>query len=332
MALDLTAYFDRINYRGATDPTLDVLQDLVTVHSRTIPFENLDPLLGVPVDDLSPQALADKLVLRRRGGYCFEHNGLMGYVLAELGYRVRRFAARVVWKLAPDAAPAAADAHPAGGHVPRLGRMLSRRRRIRRPNTDLTASPRNRRRPADNARTLSARGPRRRLCLAGDGPGHMADTVRIHHPDPPADRSESGQLVRLNTPGIEVRHGTDRRGDHRRRPVEPIWPRPCRSPCRWYREDPPCRCGSGCRHPERTVRDQRGRYRRARRARDAHRRAIGSAARSRCAVRLLRCRRLARQTISEQTNPPVRCRNRFRVRSQHRCRPATLSRRPANRW
>lgn len=78
MALDLTAYFDRINYRGATDPTLDVLQDLVTVHSRTIPFENLDPLLGVPVDDLSPQALADKLVLRRRGGYCFEHNGLMG--------------------------------------------------------------------------------------------------------------------------------------------------------------------------------------------------------------------------------------------------------------
>lgn len=59
MALDLTAYFDRINYRGATDPTLDVLQDLVTVHSRTIPFENLDPLLGVPVDDLSPQALAD---------------------------------------------------------------------------------------------------------------------------------------------------------------------------------------------------------------------------------------------------------------------------------
>lgn len=75
MALDLTAYFDRINYRGATDPTLDVLQDLVTVHSRTIPFENLDPLLGVPVDDLSPQALADKLVLRRRGGTALSTTG-----------------------------------------------------------------------------------------------------------------------------------------------------------------------------------------------------------------------------------------------------------------
>lgn len=60
----------------------------------------------------------------------------MGYVLAELGYRVRRFAARVVWKLAPDA-PCRRRRTPCWGHVPRLGRMLSRRRRIRRPNTDL---------------------------------------------------------------------------------------------------------------------------------------------------------------------------------------------------
>jgi arylamine N-acetyltransferase len=105
MALDLSAYFDRIGYRGAAEPTLDVLQDLVTRHIRTIPFENLDPLLGVPIDDLSPEALTDKLVHRRRGGYCYEHNGLMGYVLAELGFQVRRFAARVVWTLPPDAPP-----------------------------------------------------------------------------------------------------------------------------------------------------------------------------------------------------------------------------------
>jgi arylamine N-acetyltransferase len=66
MALDLTGYFDRINYCGAAEPNLDVLQDLVTAHTRSIPFENLDPLLGVPVDDLSPEALTDKLVHRRR--------------------------------------------------------------------------------------------------------------------------------------------------------------------------------------------------------------------------------------------------------------------------
>ena len=103
MTLDLAGYFKRIGYRGAADPTLEVLQDLVTAHTRTIPFENLDPLLGVPIDDLSPEALTDKLVHRRRGGYCYEHNGLMGEVLAEIGFDVRRFGARVVWTLAPDA-------------------------------------------------------------------------------------------------------------------------------------------------------------------------------------------------------------------------------------
>ncbi len=97
MTLDLAGYFERIGYHGTADPTIDVLQDLITAHTRTIAFENLDPLLGVPVDDLSPEALIDKLVHRRRGGYCYEHNGLMGYVLEELGFGVRRFAARVVW-------------------------------------------------------------------------------------------------------------------------------------------------------------------------------------------------------------------------------------------
>ncbi|MGA9677778.1 MAG: arylamine N-acetyltransferase [Mycobacterium sp.] len=110
MGLDLTGYLDRINYRGPAEPNLDVLQLLVTAHTQSIPFENLDPLLGVPVDDLSPEALVDKLVRRRRGGYCYEHNGLMGYVLAELGFRVRRLAGRVVWMVPPDS-PVPAQTH-----------------------------------------------------------------------------------------------------------------------------------------------------------------------------------------------------------------------------
>jgi arylamine N-acetyltransferase len=103
MTLDLDGYFERIDYHGAVAPTFGVLQDLITAHTRTISFENLDPLLGVPIDDLSPEALTDKLVRRRRGGYCYEHNGLMGYVLEELGFGVRRFGARVVWTLAAGA-------------------------------------------------------------------------------------------------------------------------------------------------------------------------------------------------------------------------------------
>ncbi len=110
MTLDLNGYFDRIEYRGPAEPNLDVLQALMTAHTQTIPFENLDPVMGVPVDDLSPEALADKLVHRRRGGYCYEHNGLMGYVLAEVGFRVRRLAGRVIWMRPPDA-PTPAQSH-----------------------------------------------------------------------------------------------------------------------------------------------------------------------------------------------------------------------------
>ncbi len=110
MTLDLNGYFDRIGYRGTAEPNSETLQDLLTAHTGSIPFENLDPVLGVPVDDLSAEALTDKLVHRHRGGYCYEHNGLMGYVLSELGFRVRRLAARVIWMLPPEA-PTPAQAH-----------------------------------------------------------------------------------------------------------------------------------------------------------------------------------------------------------------------------
>lgn len=94
---DLPAYFDRIGYRGPAEPTLETLHTLVAGHNRTIPFENLDPLMGTPVVDLSEDALTDKLVRRRRGGYCYEQNGLMSYVLAAIGFGVEPLAGRVWW-------------------------------------------------------------------------------------------------------------------------------------------------------------------------------------------------------------------------------------------
>ncbi|HEY7052056.1 MAG TPA: arylamine N-acetyltransferase [Mycobacterium sp.] len=109
---DTDAYFRRIGYAGSSEPTLDTLCALVAAHNRAIPFENLDPLLGTPVYDLSPTALSDKLVRRRRGGYCFEQNGLMRYALTELGFGVDALAGRVVW-MRPDglAGPPAAQTH-----------------------------------------------------------------------------------------------------------------------------------------------------------------------------------------------------------------------------
>lgn len=104
--LDVAAYLNRIGYRGSNEPTLSTLRGLVAAHNRSIPFENLDPLMGIPVVDLSAGALARKLVRRRRGGYCYEHNGLMGYVLEALGYDVARLAGRVVWMNQSGALPA----------------------------------------------------------------------------------------------------------------------------------------------------------------------------------------------------------------------------------
>jgi arylamine N-acetyltransferase len=117
MTLDLAGYFARIGYTGAADPSLEVLRDLVTAHTRSIAFENLDPMLGVAVDDLGPEALIDKLVHRRRGGYCYEHNGLMAHVLEELGFGVRRFAARVVWTQEPGS-PVPSQTHTLLGVAP----------------------------------------------------------------------------------------------------------------------------------------------------------------------------------------------------------------------
>ena len=108
-AVDVAAYFDRIGYQGPAEPTVETVQALVAAHNRSIPFENLDPVMGIPVADLSAAALTDKLVHRHRGGYCYEQNGLMGYVLEELGFGVERLAGRVVW-LNPDG-PLPAQTH-----------------------------------------------------------------------------------------------------------------------------------------------------------------------------------------------------------------------------
>jgi arylamine N-acetyltransferase len=105
-AIDLAGYCSRIGYDGPREATVETLHAIVAAHNRTIPFENLDPLMGIPVADLGQAALTDKLVQRGRGGYCYEHNGLLAYALDELGYGVERLAARVVWMNPSDELPA----------------------------------------------------------------------------------------------------------------------------------------------------------------------------------------------------------------------------------
>ena len=104
MIADLNAYFDRIDHRGSRQPTLPVLNALMAAHVQAIPFENLDVLLGAGVD-LAPDAVFDKLVRRRRGGYCVEQNGLFLQVLTALGFAVRPLSARVRLQPVPGQTP-----------------------------------------------------------------------------------------------------------------------------------------------------------------------------------------------------------------------------------
>jgi N-hydroxyarylamine O-acetyltransferase len=93
-AVDLEAYLART---GAPKPLAASLEGLVSLHRghcAAIPFENLDILLGRPIE-LELEPLQGKLVRARRGGYCFEQNTLFQAVLEALGFRVTALAARV---------------------------------------------------------------------------------------------------------------------------------------------------------------------------------------------------------------------------------------------
>ncbi|OYV99738.1 MAG: hypothetical protein B7X11_05095, partial [Acidobacteria bacterium 37-65-4] len=87
--IDLAAYFARIGCARRRKPTLAFLNAIVAHHVAAIPFENLDVLLGRPIL-LDPASLQQKLIRDRRGGYCFEQNGLLLLVLTALGDGARR--------------------------------------------------------------------------------------------------------------------------------------------------------------------------------------------------------------------------------------------------
>lgn len=89
----LDQYFARISYDGPRAASVEVLHALTRAHTEHIPFENLDVLLGRGID-LADDVLFDKLVVRKRGGYCFEHNALFLRVLRTLGFDAKPLSAR----------------------------------------------------------------------------------------------------------------------------------------------------------------------------------------------------------------------------------------------
>lgn len=93
----LEQYFLRIQCEPFSAPTLENLTHLQSRHTLKIPFEALNPLLGIPVK-LDFRSLFQKIVLDERGGYCYEQNLLLMEVLQSLGYKVRAVTGRVIHK------------------------------------------------------------------------------------------------------------------------------------------------------------------------------------------------------------------------------------------
>jgi N-hydroxyarylamine O-acetyltransferase len=92
--MDIQAYLDRINYHGSLAPDAETLRQLQVAHLMTVPFENLSIHVGEPIV-LEDAALFRKIVNRRRGGFCYELNGLFAALLRALGFEVAMLSAQV---------------------------------------------------------------------------------------------------------------------------------------------------------------------------------------------------------------------------------------------
>ncbi|MBP1649036.1 MAG: arylamine N-acetyltransferase, partial [Bacteroidetes bacterium] len=87
-------YLARIRYAGKIEPTLGVLAALQEAHLLAVPFENLDIHAGTPILIDLP-SLYRKIVATKRGGFCYELNGLFHWLLVELGFNNKLLSGRV---------------------------------------------------------------------------------------------------------------------------------------------------------------------------------------------------------------------------------------------
>lgn len=91
----LKDYLDRIGFSGAPRADLATLRALHRQHLLSIPYENIDVLLRRPLT-VDVAAAREKLIAGRRGGWCYEMNGVFGWALNEIGFDVTRVAGGVL--------------------------------------------------------------------------------------------------------------------------------------------------------------------------------------------------------------------------------------------
>ena len=89
---DCSRYLERINYSGSVNDSIDVLTRLQQLHLLNVPFENLDIHRGKKIELKNNY---DKIVIRRRGGFCYELNGVFYDLLAFCDFEAKIVSARV---------------------------------------------------------------------------------------------------------------------------------------------------------------------------------------------------------------------------------------------
>ena len=97
LEMKLADYLTRIDYQGPVTPDRDCLEAIHRQHLLNIPYENLDVQFQRPLD-LDLERIFEKIVHRRRGGWCYEMNGLLDWALRQIGFDVMRMTGAVTRK------------------------------------------------------------------------------------------------------------------------------------------------------------------------------------------------------------------------------------------
>lgn len=92
--MNIPQYLERIHYRGLLQTDGETLRSLQIAHMLTVPFENLDIGLKRPIK-IDEESIWEKLITQRRGGFCYELNGLFAWLLKHIGFDVTYLNARV---------------------------------------------------------------------------------------------------------------------------------------------------------------------------------------------------------------------------------------------
>lgn len=94
--LSVDLFLERIGYSGSLELSEKTLFDVHEAHSFSVPYENLEIMERKPLS-LDIESLYNKIVVRRRGGYCFELNGIFSWLLKRLGFNPKEYFGRWVW-------------------------------------------------------------------------------------------------------------------------------------------------------------------------------------------------------------------------------------------